>query len=101
MPGIALVIEGAMQHAPQPDRHSICSAFYSGPGWLQAARSPEHLIHHGLRALLRRFFQQVVLLVEGAARTCQRIGLGCDPAVQVEEQGNEMALRAQATECTR
>ena len=60
--GLGELIEGAMQHAPQPDRHSICSAFCSTLPGLQALCRPEHLLHHGLGTLLRRFFQQVALV---------------------------------------
>ncbi len=42
MPGMGLVMEGAMQQAPHPGRHA--RAMSSGT---QAAGGPEHLVHDG------------------------------------------------------
>ncbi|MBS1206680.1 MAG: hypothetical protein H6R25_3579 [Proteobacteria bacterium] len=34
MPGIGLVMDGAVQHAPQSGRHCIMALFFDGvPGW--------------------------------------------------------------------
>lgn len=64
----------------------------------QAAAGEQHLVYDGLHVLAMGFAGQLAVGIEGLAGTAQGEGLGRYPAVQVEQQRHQVALRAQAAQ---
>ena len=102
-----------MQQAPQPGRQfmNVCYKNRSclpkfdvgcrlmrsfSHSVIQAAACVQYLVNHRLHAFDVRWIDQCALGVKRIAGTPQRKRLGRYPALRIEQQGRQMALRAQA-----